>query len=504
MQERCQHLRILIEEGLQNAIDDCIRITTGAMTVSNQATVETRAGSKRIPVATVVNALAALEPLDKLFDGIVNSILAKMAEPLLSGASAILESQTPDEHTTHLTLRDKPSVQAEEKLEGVRTLVLTLRNRLFEEERIRTIFFVKLVPPLQDLVRSHILEASIPRTADVAELDRFQAICSAVPAFERENLLFGLEWAPTLAQWTAQAGAHWAQSMMNQTLSRLRAEVVAADYWNRTESVEWVEEASTASLALNGHHSVSEVKDPGKAAESAEVVRTSASQPGSGDHEPEEAAWGLDDEFEEHKTKEHVPQDASKPKHLVEESPDPNADDAWGFDAGVDEVESPSVQVSTSVLDPKLDAEGEGNAEDAGGWSFDDDAEEIASNGASNKTHSRKGSLEEDGWDAWTRPEEEQALRPIGKPTRVVKGKLGGNKTSVALEPVEQQEPIASTSKLAQPELIEPLHPVITQPAAPALPENMLISTRARAVLDLAAQSLQSAVSVMDARSAIV
>ena len=507
----------MVLERLQNALDDCIRIEAGSLRLCDRASVASQAGQRDITVQAVLSTFANIEPLDKYFERIAKSIIAKLVQPLLASETASIALIAQDDHSSTLRLDNEETRTPEDKLASLRALLQAARSRIFSDKSSigpRSLFFGLLIPPIQELVKTHILEASIPLSADPFDLSRYQAICQAVNRFEEEELGIEAGITPLLAGWSVQAGSHWAQAVIQRSFSQLRMDIVPSDYWNKTETIEWEEQDPQTVVAQpvveNGDHTVSEPEVALPSHSSIEVPAKTKMAPAyaaeAEDLAPEEDAWGLDDDVEE-KAVEPITQAAPTiRKNIIPESPDPNAEDAWGFDAG-EEEEPPIASTSTAASASAMVTNGGGSdvEEDAGGWSFDDEADEIASVGSSRKTYSRKASIEE-GWDAWTKPEDEQALRPIGKPTKVVSGRLGGGKAATVSTPEAEERaetPTASTSQIVQaPKLSIPLKVQDSTPAVslPKIKENMLVSTRSRRVLEIAEQSLQAAIAVLTTR----
>ena len=496
-----------MQERLQNALDSCICFESAGLVFRDETNIEGRNGQQALPIQVLLASLGQIEPLDGYFDHIVKSILSKFVQPVLVSDTGSLSIASEDEHSTAIHIQASTDREPEAKLAGLRTLTRALSARIFGRDtpsEVRTLFFSIFVPPVQKLLTKHVLEASIPLDADPANLRRFQAICQAVSVFEREDLASHSGHEPLLSNWAANAGSHWARSMIETSFSQLRMAIVSPDYWNKTEIVDWLDNPTSIPRQpafTNGNDARQELgsQTPAVAESQRNSVRAASVQKITADAPEEEDAWGLDDAVDEHLEPVSAEPLAHRQVGAVEESPDPNAEDAWGFDADEEDEPVASTSAVSAPVQPAAGATTEPDAdEDAGGWSFDDEAEEIASDG-SQKTHSRKGSLEE-GWDAWSKPEEEQALRPIGKPTKVISGKLGANKAPVAL----QADPEESSAPAAP--IISPQSTFVAQspntPLEAAVPikEKMLVSTKSRRVLELATQSLAAAAAVLETK----
>ena len=290
----------------------------------------------------------------------------------------------------------------------------------------------------------------------------------------------------------------------------------------------------------------------------------SAPQPKPQDTEAEdgeEPAWEFDEDVAEVESNkdEQSPKKAPQHGNGVMESPDPNADDAWGFDE--DEIiggdnddqrsnassrranghkrNSLSISSTRSRASQKSTKsnKGKGSQKDEdedGGWSFDADVDaevledtnagDVASSTAeqedesnvSNPGHSRNTSID-NAW-GWSRNPDPDEDKPIGKPTKViVSKKLGakGRSGSPALF-VETEAP-SDISRSATPLArlrAEIDHQTPTQSVKAEVPEmhvveqpeeqktvktKLVISSRAKRVCEVALQLLEAALAVTSA-----
>lgn len=493
---------MLLTENLQEALDTCIQIGPQSLTVSDVAHVRSANGEVPTSAASVLTLIGALGLLEQRMAELAKGVVAKLVQPLLASSDMSLAVSDRTDHSTQLLLRSTSAQQADAKLSGLQELVSTIRGALFSGNTIRqarTAFFTNFAPPVQTLLEKKMLESSMPSSSDPVQLQQFYATCQAATDFERDHLLIDSDMPAQLAEWSALAGTHWAQSLIQGAFSQLRLEIVLPDFWNQTETVEWLSQTTAiAESAANGH--IQHASPQGAYDIGTEVA-----------HDPlenniEEDAWGLEADFE---TQSHAAPASPLPdlrkKQLVAESPDPNTDDAWGFHEDEPTSEQADITLiaqSKTALEPLADTEAE---EEDGGWAFDDEAVEIGSEAGSLTSHSRKAPLE-DGWDAWSKPEDEQALHPIGKPTKVVKGRLGASKSNSMSDSHAQAMPaVASTSKplpqvVSGPFLTQSVQQRIAVPI-PEVPENMLVSTRSRRILQIAEGILLAASSVLEAGS---
>lgn len=243
---------------------------------------------------------------------------------------------------------------------------------------------------------------------------------------------------------------------------------------------------------------------------------------------------------------------------MVESSPALDVDNAWGFDEDVESETAPAgaAPAADNLADdaPKhipqtngpllggrseaLEAPGPVNTEDggdeeAGGWSFDDEAEEeapaasdkpssvSASSGDAAQTpqsptvpsssvdtpgHSRRASASSDDWEAWNK---EIASKPI----KVVKNKrLGGGKDAArqdsAASTLSGLSSLSSSTqsalpRISSPEIADPKSAAVTPavpleppPIHPRSPERMMISSKARSILDIGQEILRALLAV--------
>lgn len=425
-----------------------------------------------------------------------------MIEPVLVDRSYTITVRRVDEDTQLLVLQSSPPTSLEACLDSLRTVLQAIHTSIASEEaslETRQLLLSYLVPQVQQLLVTHLLVFLMPQNADRGALTTFQETCKLVADFEaRELLSTNFTFEPKLQEWVEQAGQHWANALIQRSFATLRADVITSEYWNKTEKVDWLDdpndvadkerwekwlsnssnadvtveqqqgpEASTSRLpALIGHSSQAKIPDP--ASPEAE----------------EDVAWEFEEEEQADDT---IPASDSAPQSLpsagVEDSPDLDADDAWGFDDDAHDAEAPELQSTERGINPAtiskhghkkntlshsstrsrgsqkgtLSIKGQNNQhisltgeivedDDDGGWSFDADADIDAEVEAdkplpieeltpaedspvpvpNESGHSRQSSIE-DAW-GWSRNPDPDEDKPIGKPTKVIVSKKLGAK----------------------------------------------------------------------------
>ena len=593
------HLRTLAQERLEAALESCISVSD----TSGQSKLSISTSAPGILLPATLQALAELGTLAQHLERLARKVVKKMVAPLVIEKGHTLASFAPSADSTVLVLQrltGEAAADAGSNLASLRRLIEALQSQFLPASTtpnsIRKLFYNFFLPPVQQLIVTHLMQPAIPDTAETSALSTFAKLCQSVVEFEARHLLSSLDDSklalePVLQAWAGSAGMHWSKHVLEKCYSALRQEVANSAYWNQTMSVDWLddpersggtsredEEVEAEWQACLGHQSdasrTAEAARPLSAplTSSASLKSASASLPAyqtalqppaalttedEASEEPLEDAWGFVEGSDGQQSVPPSPLVASgsRPRSsstvstgvtvpgssnaaaaalrdIVEESPDVGADGAWGFADEGDDAESgtadASVAASASERPVELVQEEEADSE-AFGWSFEDgdDSGEAATQAALDADRVQETASpavqpplphfddpdkedDEPDWDAWAKPEVEQAARPIGKPTKVVSGKrLGGvgrrgtPTLSTDAHGANLTTDPAGPPPISLPTATEGQTVAVPPPALEATPlkrektlGKLLVSSRTQRVVQLADELLDAALAV--------
>ena len=561
-----------------------------------------------------MQALGELGTLAQHLERLARKLNKKMVEPLVIERRRISAAPLSSAGSTVLVLEPHTgeiAADAASTLTSLQQFVEALQTQFLPAsttpDSIRKLFYDFFIPPVQQLIVTHVLQPAIPDGADSSALSTFAELCQSVADFEARHLLSSLgdsklALEPVLQAWAGSAGMHWCKHVLEKCYSTLRQEVATSGYWNQTMSVDWVDDPERsggtsrddAEEEAEWQACVGESSDAGRAPERPQPPSTSLAASASpktapaafpayqtvlqppvevrsteddASEEPLEDAWGFVEGSDGQQSVPPSPLVASgsRPRSssthstgaaptapgssdaaaaalrdIVEESPDLGADGAWGFAEEEDEAalgpadadgtaSASEVPVRPGHGDPPVHEE-EADSE-ALGWSFEDgdDSGEAAAESAPDAheelglaspavhpppplSDDPKKEEDEPDWDAWAKPELEQAARPIGKPTKVVSGKRLGGIGRRGPPPVSADTDGASTAMDAAtpPPVSQPTptngQPVTVPPPTLEAPpikrektvQKLLVSSRTQRVTQLADELLGAALAVCD------
>lgn len=362
LQENYDHSRIIARERLEDALDRSIAVSGTVLRLSKSSVHQGR----EIPLAKVIESLGALLPLQKLFEGIASRITKTFIQPLLSDRRNILKSEREDASTSVVVLHQAGTQSTDSTLESLRILLTGISETVegSTTQNSGHLLLSLLVPPIQQSLIRETLVSSMPSTADHEALNRFRQTCDTVARFEQVCLLPLVPSLPaSLQDWVHKAGIHWSNSIIQRCFADLRRNIATSEYWNKTESVEWLDDPTSENDKKRWNEWLAQVNPVGQqppdvpyvpvaststlpvAASSANAYNVSADTTMTAVEDNEEGSdgWGLDeDDNDESAALDDALQTAGdKPQswterqasvsQMMEASPNPDADDAWGF-----------------------------------------------------------------------------------------------------------------------------------------------------------------------------
>lgn len=532
-QTQYEHSRNITKECLEEALNRCVSFKDGQLILASYTSGSQTSKSHTLGLQSIIKSLATLMPAEKHFQRIADTLLRTFVKPVLVDSSLSAHLQAPDEHTQILSLQPSASGSLRPCTDSLRTILRAIRSSIASDETSpehRQLFLTLIVPQIQQLLIENVLSRSLPTTADQNALVAFQETCKTIANFEAEDLLPSGGISEAIVQdWVRNAGEHWSNGIIQRCFATLRADVTTSQYWNKTEMVDWLDDPQDEEDKKNWERWLSASNSAPVSSPQQQPQASTSKLPGfdrqsdstrtrapvvNADEIEEEVAWEFDED-EVHQENEPVaPQPASDlkssmPVEGIEDSPDLNADDAWGFDEDQmlhdDTAESTttgsagrtnghkknslsksSTRSRSSQKSPQS-AKGKGvqqksaignelDEDDDGGWSFDADAEMdiedqpaqkapnlpesepvVASAGNAAEPlasgHSRHSSID-DAW-GWSRNPDPEEQKPIGKPTKVIVSKRLGAKgrtgSSAAPSPALDSDVESSTSRTATP-----------------------------------------------------
>lgn len=448
-----------------------------------------------LSLQAIIKSLAAVSPIEQHFERIANAILKQVIKPVLVDGTVSVAVDASAENSRTLYLQPQSSSSLPTAIHSIQAALQAVRSSIASDEASpahRQAFLRLIIPQVQQMLIDHVLVRSIPRTADSSALEAFQQTCNTVSIFETSDLLDSSKsFEPIVQQWTQHAGEHWSNAIIQRCFATLRADVTTSDYWNTTVSVEWLDDSTGEDDKQRWERwmsaAITPVTEPQQPLASTSKLPNTLVQSVPMHVKPtvpekeeveEDIAWEFDEDGndESESSKPHAALPTTQTSTIdPTQSPDPNADDAWGFDEdeliqdGVSEHNSPprvnghkknslstsstrsrASQRSTRSAKGKgvsqtLEDDGQAGEDDDGGWSFDADADlEIddgseqpitsgnlpihnsAAPGVAEGKHSRHSSID-DAW-GWSRNPDPEEDQPIGNPTKVIVSKKLGAK----------------------------------------------------------------------------
>lgn len=502
-QEQYIHARNIAQERLEDALSRCVAFDGRQVTFAMHVLASEDPKSPPIRLHSLLNSLAALSGLEKHLRQIAENIVRNLVKPVLVERAFTVSRQSVDEDTQVLDLQSCPTTSLEACTDSLRSILQVINTTIASSEGLpenRDFLLSHIVPEIQQLLIKHVLTSSMPQTAEKGALAAFQDTCRVVADFEAQYLLgLNIKFEATVQEWVHHAGEHWANAVIQRSFAALRADVITSDYWNKTEKVDWLDDPNNSEdierwerwlsdSAPTTLHQPQPKASTSKLPPSLVQAKPADTSYSAAIEADEDVAWKFEDQEhdEVQESQASVDNVAISSAHTssgkrVEDSPDLDADDAWGFDDEPSEIEAseqplneddtnaPTMRVnghrkntlsqsssrSQGSQKGMLNIKGQDSQyisstggidedEDDGGWSFDADADLEATGEGEQRLeevelakpslasphkhsgHSRHSSIE-DAW-GWSRNPDPDEDKPIGKPTKVVVSKKLGAK----------------------------------------------------------------------------